>query len=68
MIPNLVGSISNSSGKNLGQTFSFVAITEEAIRVPITHDSANVFPYVNPITTPAKNESPHPVVSITLTF
>ncbi len=30
-------SSSNSSGRNLGQTFSFVAMTDAARRVPISH-------------------------------
>ena len=60
--------IPNSEGRNLGQTLSEVAMTEEANRVPIIQASFNVFPYVNPVATPAKNASPAPVVSFTSTF
>ena len=58
----------NSSGRNLGHTLSRVTITEQARRVPISQDSARVFPYVRPIVTPAKKASPAPVVSSTSTF
>ncbi len=34
----------NSSGLNLGHTLSWVTITDAASRVPISHDSARLFP------------------------
>ena len=50
----------NSSGKNLGHTFSDVQITLAARRVPISQASAMLFPYVSPITVPEKKASPAP--------
>ena len=61
-------SIPNSSGKNLGQTFSIDATTLAASFVPICTASSNDFPYVKPITSPEQKASPAPVVSLTWTF
>ena len=64
----LVGSIPNSSGRYLGQTFSLDVITEAARVEPISMASSIVLPYVKPIATPAQKASPAPVVSFTWIF